>query len=237
MGSVHVVPTKYCLRKKVWSRCVAAILLVPGLPMIAGLVALVRLTSRGPGIYRQQRVGLNGRIFTMYKIRTMIYDAEALTGPTWAKDEDPRVTGVGSFLRKLHLDELPQLINVLRGDMVLIGPRPERPEIIKRLEERIPKYGQRHSVLPGITGLAQVNLPPDTNVAAVQRKLSLDFEYIETSTFMLDLRLFLYSVSRLLRLPAGTMIDLFRLRRRKPEISPVPADFSMRSHETTSARF
>ena len=154
-------------------------LLVPGLPVIALLVLLVRLTSRGPGIYKQARVGKDGRKFMMYKIRTMRQDAEAATGPVWTQAHDPRVTLLGKVLRKLHLDELPQLFNVLKGEMSLVGPRPERPEFVRVLAEAIPGYRNRLAVRPGVTGLAQINLPPDTDLASVQRKLVLDCEYIE----------------------------------------------------------
>ena len=129
---------------------------------------LVRLTSRGPGIYKQARVGKDGRKFMMYKIRTMRQDAEAASGPMWTQAHDPRVTFLGRVLRKLHLDELPQLFNVLKGEMSLVGPRPERPEFVRVLAEAIPGYRNRLAVRPGVTGLAQVNLPPDTDIASVR---------------------------------------------------------------------
>ncbi len=171
------------------ARVAALVMLVPGLPLIAMLVVLVRLTSRGPGIYSQERVGLNGRRFTMYKIRTMRQDAESAEGATWCRPGDSRVTLLGRVLRALHMDELPQLWNVLQGEMALIGPRPERPEFTRLLEREIPGYSHRLYVLPGITGLAQINLPADTDLDSVRRKVILDCEYIETASLSLDLRI------------------------------------------------
>ena len=122
----------YFAWKGILDRLVAAILLIPGLPMMAALVLLVRLTSRGPGVYSQKRVGKDGTVYTMYKLRSMRVDAESRTGPVWSPTgSDSRVTRVGYWLRKLHLDELPQLFNVLRGEMSLMGPRPERPEFVQ----------------------------------------------------------------------------------------------------------
>lgn len=154
---------------------------------VAGLV--VKLTSRGPAIYRQTRVGLHGRLFRIYKLRTMTADAEAASGPVWCTGNDPRVTRVGRFLRRTHIDEFPQLFNVLRGEMSLIGPRPERPEFVTQLERRLPHYRDRLNVKPGITGLAQVSLPPDTDVASVRDKLLHDLFYVHSLGLGLDLRL------------------------------------------------
>src|SRR5262249_20621003 len=141
----------------------AAVLLVFAAPVIALAALLVKLTSRGPAFYTQTRVGRNGRLFTIYKVRTMMHKCESLTGPRWSLPGDPRVTRGGHFLRVTHLDELPQLVNVLRGDMSLIGPRPERPEFVPELERAVPRYRERLAVLPGVTGLAQVQLPADTD--------------------------------------------------------------------------
>jgi lipopolysaccharide/colanic/teichoic acid biosynthesis glycosyltransferase len=188
--------------------------MIPGLPMIGLLVVLIRLTSRGPGIYSQERVGKNGKPFTMYKLRSMRSDAEAKTGPVWsATGSDSRVTRLGYWLRKLHLDELPQLINVLRGEMSLIGPRPERPEFVAVLGESIPGYLDRLQVPPGITGLAQINLPPDTDLNSVRRKLVLDLEYIETACFSLDFRMFLCTLFRLIGVKGDTAMRLMWLTR------------------------
>jgi len=199
--SEAVVCSPY-FRWKAWaSRLVAALLLNPALPVMGLLIVLVQLTSRGPGLYRQVRVGCQGRTFSLYKIRTMRHDAEAKTGPVWTQPRDPRVTRLGRFLRRVHLDELPQLFNVLRGEMVLVGPRPERPEFTQYLAREIPGYMDRCLVPPGITGLAQINLPPDTDVDSVRRKLVLDLQYIRTASLSLDLRILLCTSSRLIGLP------------------------------------
>ena len=139
--------------------------------------------------------------FRMYKIRTMRRDAEAHTGPVWTKTKDPRITRIGRILRKLHLDELPQLLNVMRGEMSLVGPRPERPEFVEVLAEEIPGYMDRVLVCPGVTGLAQVNLPPDTDLKSVRRKLLLDRQYVAEAGLLLDVRLFLCTLGRMCKIP------------------------------------
>jgi len=208
-----LAPAPYFRWKGPIDRFIAAILFVPGLPVIALLALLVRLTSRGPGIYRQARVGKDGRRFMMYKIRTMRQDAEASSGPVWTKVHDPRITPLGKVLRKLHLDELPQLFNVLKGEMSLVGPRPERPEFVRVLAEAIPGYRIRLVVLPGVTGLAQVNLPPDTDITSVQRKLVLDCEYIERGGLLLDLRLMFCTFLRIFRIHEPWLLWVLRLAR------------------------
>lgn len=187
-------------RSKTWIDCtIAFLLLVPAVPVMAVLILLIRLSSRGPGVFHQTRVGKGGRIFTMYKLRSMRIDAEARTGPAWsAAGTDPRVTWLGYWLRRLHLDELPQLFNVLRGEMSLIGPRPERPEFVHVLADQIPGYLNRLMVLPGITGLAQINLPPDADMESVRRKLVLDMDYIHTATIWLDVRIMICTALRML---------------------------------------
>ena len=164
-------------------------LLVAAAPAIAAAWVLVRLTSAGPGFYSQVRVGRHGRHYRIYKIRSMYTNCEKTTGARWCTKDDPRVTPVGRVLRKLHVDELPQLWNVLRGDMSLVGPRPERPEFVGPLSEEIPGYAERHAVRPGVTGLAQIQLPADTDVESVRRKLVLDRCYISRRGLWLDLRI------------------------------------------------
>ncbi|PYX91103.1 MAG: hypothetical protein DMG71_20975, partial [Acidobacteria bacterium] len=132
---------------------VSSVLVLPLLPLV---VLAIKLDSRGPVLYRQRRVGRGGATFYCYKFRTMRQDAEADTGPTWAGDDDPRITRVGRFLRASRLDEIPQLWCVLKGDMAFVGPRPERPEFVDWLSKQIPYYGVRHVVRPGVTGWAQV---------------------------------------------------------------------------------
>lgn len=216
--SVIESPLSVYLRcKSLIDRAVTLVLLVPGLPLIGLLVILIRLTSRGPGIYSQVRVGQGGKEFTMYKLRSMRRDAEAKSGPVWsAPGSDSRVTRLGYWLRKLHLDELPQLFNVLRGEMSLIGPRPERPEFVKVLSESIPEYMDRLRVAPGITGLAQINLPPDTDLDSVRRKLVLDLEYIRTANLWLDSRMFLCTLLRLIGIKGNTAMRLMWLTRVVP---------------------
>jgi lipopolysaccharide/colanic/teichoic acid biosynthesis glycosyltransferase len=175
-------------RVKAAADCVlAAVLLVPALPVVLVCAALVRLTSRGPAIYTQQRVGHGGRVFTLYKIRTMRHECEKLTGPQWSARGDVRVTPVGRVLRALHFDELPQLVNVLKGEMSLVGPRPERPEIVARLRTAIVGYDRRHAVRPGITGFAQIHLPPDSCVRSVRNKLVYDLFYVRRRSARMEL--------------------------------------------------
>lgn len=196
----------------------ATLLTVPVLPVVLFSALLVRLTSRGPAFYTQTRVGLNGRLFAILKLRTMLHNCESLTGPRWSMPGDPRVTPVGWFLRKTHLDELPQLVNVLRGEMSLIGPRPERPEFIPELERSLPSYRQRLNVRPGVSGLAQVQLPPDTDVESVRKKLAHDLYYVRHLSPWLDAKLMLCTafhavgvpfrvLSRLLQVPASEQIE------------------------------
>jgi lipopolysaccharide/colanic/teichoic acid biosynthesis glycosyltransferase len=209
-----LVPSRYATSRHLADRLVAGVLLVLTAPLIGLLVLLVRLTSRGPGIFCQTRVGQAGRIFTMYKLRSMRIDAEAGRGPTWSGGVgDPRVTPLGYWLRRLHLDELPQLWNVVRGDMALIGPRPERPEFVQFLADHIPGYLDRLAVPPGITGLAQINLPPDTDLASVQRKLILDCEYIRTASLWLDLRILLCTALRFAWIKGPRVTRLLGLER------------------------
>lgn len=206
--------------KGILDRGLAAVLLVPGLPIIGLSIALVRLTSKGPGIYGQTRVGKGRRIFTMYKIRTMRHDAENRTGPVWTKNNDDRITPVGRFLRKTHLDEFPQLFNVIKGEMSLIGPRPERPEFVEVLAEEIPNYLDRIAVKPGITGLAQINLEPDVDTESVCRKLVLDTEYIKRATVLFDVRMLLATLLYLLGCKADWARRATRLKREVPRLSP-----------------
>lgn len=175
--------------KNVLDRLTALVLLAITGPIIILAAVLIKLTSRGPAFYTQTRLGRHGKPFAIYKLRTMINKAEALTGPRWSLPGDPRVTRIGAFLRATHLDELPQLLNVLKGDMSLIGPRPERPEFLPELEEEMPGYRNRLSVRPGVTGLAQIQLPADSDVTSVRRKLAFDLYYIRFMNPWLDLRL------------------------------------------------
>lgn len=208
----------YFLVKRALDGVMAAILIVATLPVVLAAMALVKLTSRGPAWYTQTRVGYGGRPFTIYKIRTMIHNCESLTGPRWATPDDPRVTSIGRMLRKLHVDELPQLLNVLKGEMSLVGPRPERPEFVKKLAREIPDYDGRHAVFPGITGLAQLHLPPDTEVAHVERKLTYDLYYARHLGLGLDLSILAGTVLKVFGLPARVVRTVVRLKR--PAVVP-----------------
>jgi lipopolysaccharide/colanic/teichoic acid biosynthesis glycosyltransferase len=150
------------------------------------VAVLVKLTSKGPVFHRQKRVGLNDCTFTVYKFRSMYADAEARTGPVWATKGDPRITPVGRWLRRLRLDELPQLLNVLKGEMSLEGPRPERPEFVTSLSEKIPFYSYRHCVKPGITGWAQINYKYGDTLEDTIIKLEYDLYYIKNLALSLD---------------------------------------------------
>jgi lipopolysaccharide/colanic/teichoic acid biosynthesis glycosyltransferase len=179
----------------------ATVILLVSAPVVFAAMVLVRLTSRGPVIYTQTRLGRGGTIFTMYKIRTMYLDSERHCGPKWSVPGDPRVTPIGRILRWCHVDELPQLVNILLGQMSLVGPRPERPEIAADLEDELAGYRRRLAVRPGLTGLAQVQQPPDTSVATVRRKLNYDLLYIERINPWLDLRLIIATALKCLGVP------------------------------------
>ncbi len=192
----------------------AVLALIALSPLMLVLAILVKLTSRGPIFYTQTRVGLDrrrrhpatpemvhrrredigGRAFTIYKFRTMCVNAEHLTGAVWAAKEDPRVTPIGRPLRKYRLDELPQILNVLLGDMNIVGPRPERPSIFANLRTTIPAYDYRQQVKPGITGLAQVNQQYDTNLEDVRNKVRFDLEYLRRQSIWEDIRIMLKTV-------------------------------------------
>lgn len=193
--------------RRVLNVLVAAIGILLTAPVMLVLALLVKLTSPGPVLYQQTRVGLDrrtgnggnwrrsvdygGRLFTIYKFRTMYVRPPQHDDQVWAKPDDPRVTRIGGVLRKYRLDELPQLFNVLKGDMNIVGPRPEQPRIFIQLREQIDKYPERQRVLPGITGWAQVNLHYDRNVEDVKRKLQLDLEYANRVSAMADLEIML----------------------------------------------
>ena len=168
-------------------------LLTFSVPM-AVIALLVRYASPGPIIYRQERMGLDGRSFTVYKFRSMQHEAEGETGPVWSRDNDPRRTPIGAWLRRFYLDELPQLWNVLRGDMSLVGPRPERPYFVKQFKHRYPQYMLRHKVKAGITGWAQVNgWRGDTSI---EKRIEFDLHYIENWSVSLDLKILWLTIVR-----------------------------------------
>jgi lipopolysaccharide/colanic/teichoic acid biosynthesis glycosyltransferase len=198
---VSAVKQCYELIKPVVDVALAVVMLAFALPIILVAIVLVRLNSRGAAIYTQRRVGLKGQVFTIYKIRTMYQDSERGSGPRWSVPGDPRVTFVGRILRWSHVDELPQLINILMGEMSLVGPRPERPEFVDQLERALPDYRNRLSVRPGLTGLAQVQQPPDTDLFSVRRKLNYDLCYVERMNPWLDFRLLIGTAMKCMGIP------------------------------------
>ena len=193
-----------------------ALALIVVSPLLVLIAVVLKMTSRGPILYAQTRVGLDrrwrstlalrerrledlgGQVFTIYKFRTMRVDAERGSGAVWAQENDPRVTKLGKYMRILRLDELPQFWNVVRGDMNIVGPRPERPSIVSRLREDIPEYQYRHRVKPGITGLAQINQNYDTSLDDVRSKVRWDLRYITEQGFWIDVRIMLRTVPSIL---------------------------------------
>jgi lipopolysaccharide/colanic/teichoic acid biosynthesis glycosyltransferase len=158
-------------------------------PIVACVALLIKIVSPGPVFFKQERVGYKGKLFDIYKMRTMKVDAEKDTGPVWAKENDSRLIKFGKLVRRLHIDELPQLLNVLRGDMSIVGPRPERPVFVERLNGEISDYKKRINVKPGITGLAQVWHKYDETISDVRKKVKYDLLYIREMCFMVDLRI------------------------------------------------
>ena len=183
--------------KRAMDIAVSLIGLIPGIPVMMVAGALIKLTSPGPVIYRQKRVGLGGESYVLYKLRTMRTDAEK-DGAVWAGQRDARVTRVGYFLRKWRLDEIPQLINILKGEMSLVGPRPERPEFTEKLAAYIPFYNERHFVQPGLTGWAQVRYPYAASFESAARKLQFDLYYIKNMSFLLDAAILLRTFKTIL---------------------------------------
>ncbi len=180
---------------KHWSDLAISVCIVLSAWPVFLLVALaIKLDSSGPILFRQERIGERGRRFTLLKFRTMVQGAESQSGPVWASEDDPRITRVGRWLRKTRLDEFPQLINVLRGDMSFVGPRPERPHFVAQLTDLIPFYAQRHVVKPGITGWAQIRYRYGATVADAEEKLQYDLYYIKHLSFLLDLFIIFSSI-------------------------------------------
>lgn len=205
---------RYLRRKYIFERILGCLLLLPAAPVILIVCLLVKLTSKGPALYRQVRLGHNRKCYEILKIRTMRLDAEADGVARWCVKQDPRITPLGRFLRKVHLDELPQLINVARGEMVLVGPRPERPQIAERLAEEIDGYYDRLSIKPGITGLAQINLPPDETLDDARRKQLLDLQYIKEANAWLDFRMLAATGLRMCGISGDRVTKLLRLCRK-----------------------
>jgi sugar transferase (PEP-CTERM system associated) len=180
--------------KRAFDIIVSLALLILTLPVQLVTALLIRLDSPGPILYRQERVGRHGRIFTILKFRSMHVDAERDGRPRWARERDRRVTRVGRIIRKLRMDELPQILNVLRGDMSFVGPRPERPFFVEQLTQAIPYYAERHCVRPGITGWAQVNFDYGASVEDARKKLAFDLYYVKNCSVFLDFLILLHTV-------------------------------------------
>jgi lipopolysaccharide/colanic/teichoic acid biosynthesis glycosyltransferase len=181
------------------------------LPMIIALWIAVRVTSSGPGFYSQVRVGRNGRPYRILKLRTMTHNCELKSGAQWSTRNDTRITPLGRVLRKLHLDELPQLWNVFRGEMSLVGPRPERPEFVGPLSTAVPGYDERHLVRPGVTGLAQIQQAADTDISSVRTKVVFDRYYAYNQSLWLDARIMLGTAIYLVGFSYATVRRLMRL--------------------------
>jgi Sugar transferases involved in lipopolysaccharide synthesis len=184
--------------KKTTKRITGIMISMAGLLLTAPLLIItaisIRLDSPGSVFFRQERVGENDKIFYVLKFRSMIQDAECEGGPVWAEKDDPRVTRVGKIIRKLRIDEIPQMINVLKGEMSFVGPRPERPEFVEELKKEIPYYSQRHSVKPGITGWAQIMYQYGSSVEDAREKLQYDLYYVKNMSTLLDLMIIFKTV-------------------------------------------
>ena len=190
------------LFKRLSDLLIATVLILLTLPLLVVVALLIKLESRGPVLYRQERVGRCGRPFVLFKFRSMCRDAEPDGAPVWAAPRDSRVTRVGRFIRFTRIDELPQLWNVLRGEMSIVGPRPERPYFVERLSVAIPLYAERHFVKPGITGWAQINAPYGASFDDAREKLRYDLYYIKNRSLFFDLRI-LISTIRVVLLQEG----------------------------------
>ena len=188
--------------KRLFDIAVSLVILLVATPLIALTALAVKLESRGPAFFRQRRVGLYGEPFEIVKLRSMREDAEVGGKAVWAQKDDPRVTRVGSVIRKLRIDELPQAWSVLKGDMSFVGPRPERPQFVADLEARLPYYAERHMVKPGITGWAQINYPYGASVEDARQKLEYDLYYAKNYTPFLDLLILLQTL-RVVLWPEG----------------------------------
>jgi exopolysaccharide biosynthesis polyprenyl glycosylphosphotransferase len=175
--------------KRVFDIVISFVVLIGFLPLWILVAVTIKLTSRGPVLFQQRRIGRAGKRFVLHKFRSMIEDAERDTGPVWAQKNDRRVTKIGRVLRRMRLDEIPQLINVLKGEMSLVGPRPERPYFVEKLAQEIPLYSRRLNVKPGLTGWAQIKHNYDTSLDDVREKVKYDLYYIENMSLSLDLKI------------------------------------------------
>ncbi|HHT9124502.1 MAG TPA: sugar transferase [Candidatus Brocadiia bacterium] len=206
---VRLIRTRYALIKRLFDIALSFIALIISTPLILTLSVLVKLTSPGPVFYMQTRIGKEGKPFRIIKFRTMHVNAEDGIGPVWAKPEDPRVTKLGYYIRALHLDEIPQFINIIKGDMSFIGPRPERPFFVDSFKMQMQGYTNRLMVKPGLTGLAQVRLKYDETIDDVKKKLSYDRIYIKKMCLYLDFKISVWTMGKI----ASKLLKLFRTNR------------------------
>ena len=188
--------------KRASDLAVSLALMIVTLPLVLVTAILIKLDSPGPVLYRQERTGLHGKPFTLFKFRSMSTDAEVAGQPQWAQKRDPRVTRIGAFIRASRIDELPQLLNVLSGEMSMIGPRPERPVFVRQLAEVIPLYNHRAYVKPGLTGWAQVNFPYGASIEDAREKLAYDLYYVKNRGILLDV-VILFSTVRVILFREG----------------------------------
>ncbi len=186
---ISLVQRTYGIAKRIFDITIAVFSLILLTPLILLIALLIKCTSRGPILFTQTRVGKDGELFEMFKFRTMHVDAEKYTGPVWAKENDSRLIPSGKLLRKTHMDEIPQFINVIQGEMSIIGPRPERPVFVERFKKEIVDYEKRLQVKPGITGLAQVWHKYDETIEDVRKKIKYDLLYIKKLCLWTDLRI------------------------------------------------
>ena len=190
---IKVNPNLSTFYNKYLKRVLDLIIAIPCLmifsPLWLIISIIIKLDSSGPALYKQKRIGENNTTFTIRKFRSMFYDAEKNSGPVWVADDDPRITRAGAWLRRFRLDEIPQLVNVIKGQMSIVGPRPERPFFIDKLMQEFPFYYRRHKVRPGITGWSQIKQPYDRDIDDVRKKLKFDFYYIENLSFSLDIKI------------------------------------------------
>ena len=201
MGSLTIYLARrfFEVAKEVFDVVVGFLVFVLCLPLLGLCAIIIKMSSRGPVFFRQQRVGRSGEVFEMIKLRTMHTERKGAAEPTWTEANDPRVISACRWMRRSHLDELPQLINVIKGQMSLVGPRPERPEIVAELEKACPEFTRRHMVRPGITGLAQIRNGYESTTEGAVRKLKADMEYIEKRNWSSELRILVGTLPKLFR--------------------------------------
>ena len=180
--------------KAIFDFFLSVILLTGSIPFLVIIALLIKLDSKGPILYKQVRLGKDSQQFSLIKFRTMVQNAEHKSGPIWTKENDPRMTSIGKWLRRFYLDEIPQLLNVIKGEMSIIGPRPERSFFVEKLVQEYPSYLDRLSVKPGITGFAQINQRYDDNISDVKKKLEFDLFYVKRLNFMFDLKILMKTV-------------------------------------------